>query len=121
MKPVSGWSSILIENGESGEEIQFYPDLLKARHSGLSYAMNTVDAFHTYRVLIIGDAFRVYVDGELKIDGAGRFTHPANGRSGISFGGANSPSLGGAYWESVRIHNRAQTLTDLVLSVRMDQ
>jgi hypothetical protein len=34
------------------------------------------------------------------------------------FGAANSPSLGEALWESVRIRNRALTLLDLALSIR---
>ena len=46
LKPVSGWSSILIENGTSFEEIQFLPDQVKARYCGLSYTMDTTDAFH---------------------------------------------------------------------------
>jgi hypothetical protein len=121
LKPVSGWSSILIENGVSGEEIQFFPEQVKARHCGLAHSMDTTDAFHTYRLLIKDNDFRVYVDGELKIDGAGRFTLPAyNGRSGIAFGAANSPSLGEAYWESVKIYNRARSLNDLVLSVQFE-
>jgi len=119
MKPVSGWSSVLIENGVSGEEIQFYPDRVKARNCGLFHSMNTTDAFHTYRVSIEKDDFRVYVDGELKIDGAGKLTRPAyNGRSGIAFGAANSPSLGEANWESVKIYNKARSLNDLVLSIQ---
>jgi len=119
LKPASGWSSVLMENGVSGEEIQFYPDQVKARNCGLAHQMDTTDAFHTYRIVIEEDDFKVYVDGELKIDGTGRFTRPAyNGRSGIAFGAANSPSLGEAYWESVKIHNRARSLNDLVLSIQ---
>ena len=47
-----------------------------------------------------------------------KFTGPAyNGRSGVAFGAANSPNLGEAYWESVKVHSRARSLNDLVLSV----
>ncbi|MBN2294307.1 MAG: hypothetical protein JXM70_17900 [Pirellulales bacterium] len=119
VKPISGWSSILIENGTSGEEIQFYTDRVKARHSGLSHALNTTDTFHTYHVSVINDDFKVSVDGELKIDGTGKLTHPSNGRSGICFGAANSPNRGEALWESVRIYNKAETLNDLVLSIQI--
>ncbi|HUT93648.1 MAG TPA: hypothetical protein VMY37_29560 [Thermoguttaceae bacterium] len=119
MKPVSGWSSVLIENGISSEEIQFYPDRVEARNCRLSHTMDTTDAFHTYRISIEEDDFKVCVDGELRIDGAGKLTRPAyNGRSGIAFGAANSPSLGEACWESVKIYNRARSLNDLVLSIQ---
>ena len=119
VKPISGWSSVLIENGTSGEEIMFYPDKVKARHCGLTYAMDTTDEFHTYRIVLQEESFKVYVDGVLRLDGEGRFTRPAwNGRSGVMFGAANSPSLGEALWESVKIRNAAVTLLDLVLSIR---
>lgn len=119
VKPISGWSSVLIENGVSGEEIMFYPDMVKARHCGLTHAMTTTDQFHTYRIAVQDETFRVYVDGELCLDGEGRFTRPAwNGRSGVMFGAANSPSTGEALWESVKIRNPAATLLDLALSIR---
>ncbi len=119
VKPISGWSSVLIENGVSGEEIMFYPDMVKARHCGLTHAMTTTDTFHAYRIVVQGETFRVYVDGELCLDGEGRFTRPAwNGRSGVMFGAANSPSTGEALWESVKIRNPAATLLDLALSIR---
>ncbi len=122
MKLVSGWSSILIENGVSSEEIYLHPDHVKARYCGLSHSMNTTDAFHTYRVSIEKESFKVYVDGELKIDGDGKFTGPTyNGRSGIAFGAANTPNLGEAYWESVKVQSRARSLNDLVLSVGASQ
>ncbi len=84
--------------------------------------MNTTSAFHTYRIVIKDKDFQVLVDGELKIDGTGKFTRPAyNGRSGISFGAANSPNLGEAYWESVKICNPARSLNDLVLEIRLSK
>ena len=119
VRPVSGWSSVMIENGVSGEEIMFYPDKVKARHDGLTYAMDTTDTFHTYRIAVKGDSFRVHIDGELRLDGEGRFTRPAwNGRSGVMFGAANSPSVGEALWESVKVSNVAVTLLDVTLSIR---
>jgi hypothetical protein len=119
LKTISGWSSVIVENGVSGEEICFYPDMVRARHCGLNHAVNTADAFHTYRIVLKEKDFQVYVDGQLRINGEGRLTHPAsNGRSGVMFGAANSPSLGEALWESVRIRNRAVTLLDLVLEIR---
>jgi len=122
LKVVSGWSSVLIENGVSSVEIQFYPDRVEARNCRLSHAIDTTATFHTYRISIEEDDFQVSVDGQPAIDGTGRLTHPAyNGRSGIAFGAANSPSLGEACWESVKIHNRARSLNDLVLSIRFKE
>ncbi len=119
LKVVSGWSSIIVENGVSSGEIQFYPDRVQSRHTGLSCSMDTSDDFHTYRLVIKDNDFKLFVDGELKLDGVGKLTHPAyNGRSGFAFGAANSPSLGEAYWESVKIRNRVRSLGDLVLSIQ---
>jgi hypothetical protein len=119
VKPVSGWSSVLVENGVSGEEIQFYPDRVQARGGGLAYPLEAAAAFHTYRVVVQNKDFKVYVDGELRLDGTGQYTRPAwNGRSGIAFGAANSPSVGEAYWESVKLRSSAKSLYDLALTIR---
>jgi len=119
LKTISGWSSVMVENGVSGEEFTFYPDQVKVRYSPLSYAMDTTDDFHTYRIEFGGQDFRVYIDGELRIDGKGRFTREAwNGRSGIMFGASNSPGMGEGLWQSVKVRNRAATLLDLVLSIQ---
>lgn len=119
LKPVSGWSSILVENGVSGVEVQFFTDRVEARSLGLRYALDAAGTFHTYRIEVQDRDFRVFVDGELRIDGTGRYTQPAwNGRSGIAFGGANSPSLGEALWRSVRLRGSAVAVLDLALSIR---
>ncbi len=119
LKQLAGWSSVMFENGTSGEEVQFYPDRVVARHSGLSHAMDTTDGFHTYRVAMQGESFRVYADGALILDGEGKFTRPAwNGRSGVMFGASNSPGVGEGLWEWVGVRNRAVTMTDLAVSVK---
>jgi hypothetical protein len=116
---LSGFSSVLVENGVAGEEILFFPDRVQVRSCGLRYLMPTTDAFHTYRIVIHRKDLKVYVNGQLRIDARGRFTSPApNGRSGVAFGGANSGSLGEALWESVKIHNPAVSLLDVALSIR---
>ncbi|NQT16850.1 MAG: hypothetical protein HQ582_29100, partial [Planctomycetes bacterium] len=118
VKLLSGWSSVLVENGTNGEEIMFHPDQIKIRHLGLSCPMVTTDTFHTYRIVMHGQDLKVYADGELRLDAAGQFTHPApNGRSGMAFGGANSPSVGEALWKSVKIRNPAVSLVDVALSI----
>ena len=119
LKPISGWSSLLVENGVSGVEVQFFPDRVEARSLGLAYRFEAAAAFHTYRIEVQKQDFKVYVDGELRLDGAGRYTQPAwNGRSGIAFGAANSPSLGEALWRSVSLRGSAASLYDLALSIR---
>jgi len=119
LKLLSGWSSVLVENGVAGEEIMFYPDRVVLRHDGLSSPMQTADTFHAYRIVMHRQDLKVYADGQLRLDGSERFTHPApNGRSGVAFGGANSPSVGEALWESVRIRNPAVSLLDVALSIR---
>jgi hypothetical protein len=118
LKLLSGWSSILIENGVAGEEIMFHPDRITLRHDGLSSPLQTADTFHTYRIVIHQQSLKVYADGQLCLDGTRRFKHPApNGRSGVAFGVANSPSVGEALWESVRIRNPAVSLLDVALSI----
>ncbi|NLX95317.1 MAG: hypothetical protein GXY83_04000 [Rhodopirellula sp.] len=118
VKTLSGWCSVLIENGVNGEEIMLLADQIKIRHCGLSCPMVTGDAAHTYRVVIHQQDIKVYADGELKLDGTGRLTHPApNGRSGVAFGGANSPQQGEAVWSFVKIRNPAVTWRDAALSI----
>ena len=122
LKPLSGWSSILIENGEVYEEVQFFPDKVKSRTSGLTYKMNATDRFHTYRIFMKDRDFQVYVDGTLRLDGPGKVTRPAlNGRCGVAFGGANSGSVGEALWESVKVQCDAAALLDLALSIRFSK
>ena len=70
VKLLSGWSSVLVENGINGEEIMFLPDQLKIRHCGLSCPTVTTDTFHTYRIVIHRRDLRVYVDGELRLGAA---------------------------------------------------
>lgn len=118
-KLLSGFSSVLVENGIAGEEVLVLPDQVKLRSSGLNYRMPTTDAFHAYRIVIQQRDLQVYVDGQLRIDARGRFTQPApNGRCGVAFGGANSPNTGEALWQSVKIRNPAVSLLDIVLSIR---
>ncbi len=119
LKQLTGWSSIMMENGVNAAEVQFFPDHLAVRGGGPSYSMNTADDFHTYRFEFGNKNLLVYVDGELCIDETGKFTRPGyDGRSGVMFGAANSGSVGEALWESVKVRNQAVTLLDLALSIR---
>ena len=118
-KVVSGWSNIIISNGVAIERICLYPDRISTYHSKITHEMDTTDDFHTYRIVTKGEDLRVYVDGELRLDASGMYTAPTpGGRNNVSFGAANSPSTGEAYWESVRFRTLGASLYDLVLSIR---
>jgi len=119
VKIVSGWSSLMVENGTSGDEVQLYPDQLKMRGVGLAAPVRLDDAFHTIRIVIQNTDMRVYVDDKLLIDGTGKYRTPApaGGRSGVFFGGANSNSQGEAIWQMVRLRNQTASLLDAVLKV----
>ncbi len=120
VKVVSGWNNIIVANGVAYERVALYPDHIAFYEAKLSHEMDTTDAFHTYRVVLRGKDIRVYVDGELRLDGTGRFTRPLPERNDIRIGAANSPNLGEAYWQSVKLGFAAASVSlfDLVLSVR---
>ena len=117
---VSGWNNIIVSNGRAYERVALYPDRVGLYEARLEHRMDTTGDFHTYRVVLKGDDIRVFVDDRLCLDGTGKFTKPLPGRNDIRFGAANSPSLGEAYWRSVKLRYAAGqiTLSDLVLSVR---
>lgn len=118
MRLLSGWSSLIVENGVAGEELQICAGRIQTRHGHQAYTTPTTDAFHTYRLVIQGRDLKVYVDGQLRIDAVGRFTSPApGGRSGVAFGAANSPQRGEGLWQSVRIRTPAVSLLDAALKI----
>jgi len=86
-KALSGHSGIIIANGVAEDELHIYPDRIGLLRAGLSHAMDAASDLHDYRVEIEGSDIRVFVDGELVIDGPGKLTATAaNGRNSISFG-----------------------------------
>ncbi len=118
-KVVAGKSSLIVANGVAEQEIRLYPDKIGARQAGLTYAMNTTDKFHTYRVEIQGKDIRVFVDGVLRLNGAGKFTQPAtSSRNAVLFGAASSGETGEACWRAIRVRSGSHLLHDIVLSVR---
>jgi hypothetical protein len=121
VKVISGWNNIMINNGVASERVMLYPDHIGTYYSGLRYDIDTTDGYHTYRVVLEGADIQIYVDGELRIDGAGMFTRVANGRNDLAFGAANSPSLGEALWRSVRMSTPGTghpQLYDLAVTLR---
>ena len=123
LKVVSGVSSVIFGNGETGQRLRFYPDRIELYHD-LTHRvdMDTTSAFHTYRIEIDGDDLTVFVDGERRIEGTGCFRQ---GRTRypnqVAFGAANSPELGEALWEYVRASTASAGIIDLVVSVDYPQ
>jgi len=118
-KVVAGKSALIVANGVAEQEVRLYPDQITTRHAGLTYAMNTTDAFHTYRIEIQAQDIRVFVDGVLRLDGVGKFTHPASSaRNAVLFGAASSNETGEACWRALRLRSGSHLLNDVVLSVR---
>ena len=118
VRPLSGWSSLVMENGVHYEEIQFFTDRIRARFCGLEYRLDAGTTFHTYRYVSQGTDFRVYVDGVLRIDGTAKLAQPVHARRrGVGFGAANSPSVGEALWESVKVRIPTKSLRDVVLAI----
>lgn len=124
VKVIDGWNNFTLGNGEHEERVTLYPDHIGTHYTRLRYDMDTTGAFHTYRVEIEGDDIRIYVDGELRIDGEGQFTHDAGGRNRASFGAANSPSTGEAIWRSVRLSSpgtRGAQVYDLAVRMQFGE
>ncbi len=122
LKTLAGTSSIIVENGVLREVIAFSPDEIRATTAAVRCALNTANAFHTYRMILRKQDVRVYVDGELCLDGTGRLTTPkASASSGVWFGAASSTTVGEALWESVKVRTPAVSLLDVVVSFRYGQ
>lgn len=119
VKVKSGSSFLIFTNGESGERLGLWPDRLEFfHHKNLKYVMDTTDDFHLYRVEIDGADVTVFVDGKLAIEAAGLLTARSGyARNQISFGAANSPMMGEAWWKAVRAQSTGTVCQDLVLSV----
>ena len=117
-KALSGHSGIIIANGVAEDELHIYPDRIGLLRAGLSHAMAAASDLHDYRVEIEGSDIRVFVDGELVIDGPGKLTAAAaNGRNSISFGASTSGTMGEALWERVRFRTGTTSVHDVVLVV----
>jgi len=120
MKVISGLNSLIFGNGKTGQRLCFYPDRIEFYHNpGHKFAMDTTDAFHTYRLEIQGKDVRVFVDGELRIEGKNCFSgkRPTY-RNEIAFGAANSSHIGEALWRSVRARLDSCACGDVVVRVK---
>lgn len=120
VKVVSGASHLIFSNGRSAERLRFAPDHIGFHHNRrLRHSMNAIDQFHDYRIEMKGDDIRVYVDGEPRIDGTGKFTPRSGYRNEVAFGASNSTDQGEAWWQSVKIRAARGTrlLRDVVVSM----
>ncbi len=119
-KVISGWNNVILCNGVATDRICLRPDAVSLySDSKVRYAMDTTDDFHTYRIVLRGQDVLVYVDGQLGLDGTGKFTAPVQplGRNDITFGAANSPEVGEALWQSVKLRTAGISVYDLALRV----
>ncbi len=116
VRHIRGFSSLAFADGRHEDRLMIYPDRIQMQHSGLRYAMDTTDRFHTYRVEIEGADYRVFVDGRLRIDGRGAYRGKASGgRTMVLLGAATSTHTGEAIWRNVTIETAAAGLQDMVL------
>jgi hypothetical protein len=75
---------------------------------------DTRDAFHTYRLIILGDDMAVEMDGKRLIEGRDAFWRPATSpRQFIRFGSTSKPFTGEAQWEFVRLGLRPATTAEV--------
>ena len=126
---------IRVANGVSVEYVTLGEKSIDLRHAGISCPFDTTSDFHTYTIVLKGRDIRIHVDGELKLDGTGKFTVSALDKShwlpflygsehwnkcSLLFGSASGPGHGEATWEFVRFRSATKSLSllDLVVSVR---
>ena len=119
VKVVSGSSFIIFSDGVAHERLGLWPDRIELwTRKSVCYKMDTTQDFHVYRIETKGKALKVYVDGELRIDGPGLFSRPFRGaRNEIAFGAANSGMMGEALWDYVKVRPTNYSCDDLVVSV----
>jgi hypothetical protein len=97
-----------VADGVHEDALSLYPDHIALWGAGLTYAMDTTDDFHTYRVRIQGGDVQVFADGRLVLDGKGKFVQPAEGgRNNCQFGAGSSTATGEALWKTMRFQMRS--------------
>jgi hypothetical protein len=118
VKAVAGGSFLIIGDGVTHERLGFWPDRIELyMHKDISFEMDTTDDFHTYRIESEGEDLKVYVDGELRLDGTGTLTPQGRTSNQLAFGAANSGMVGEAYWSQVRARTVSLGCRDLLISV----
>ncbi len=118
VKVISGLSRIIISNSLAQERLELFPDRIELwSRKTIRYAMDTTKDFHVYRIVTQGKNVKVYVDGELRLDGSGAYVKDGAGRNEICFGASDSTNVGEACWDYVRARGGGQSCYDLVLEV----
>jgi hypothetical protein len=88
---IYGELELNIADGAHATELMFFEGRVALFNVG-EYLMDT-DRFHIYRIVARENDIFLYVDGELKLDGTGRFTYDAQGENRVLFGDARTDSL----------------------------
>jgi len=84
------------------------------------YQTDTMDDFHTYRLVIQGTNMAVEMDGRRIIEGEAAFWRPASSpRKFIRFGSTSKPFTGEAQWQFVRLGLRRAAPTAAALPLRI--
>lgn len=83
---VPGEIILYIYDGTKYAILLFYTDVIVELHSGLGYAMNTTDSYHVYLFTAKESDFKIYVDGELRVDGTGEYNMPWTLDNMVAFG-----------------------------------
>jgi hypothetical protein len=97
--------AIMASDGVHEEGLTIYPNRLQLENAKRSVDFDAAGAPHTYRLEIKGTDVRLLADGILLLDGAGKFTTPAQGtppRNQCGFGCGASTATGEAVWQWVK-------------------
>jgi hypothetical protein len=117
-KVISGVNSVIFSNGVACDRVMLTPTGIRWYTVNQSYAMDTTDGFHTYRLVLRGQDMSLQVDGKTVLNAPGGFKEPApEGRNAFQFGAASSSEVGEALWKSVKLRTGSCCLADMVLSV----
>ncbi len=95
---------VRVADGRNEEVFTLYPDRIRAERAGLEAAIDLGTDFVSLRIAVGEGGFSVRgSDGEVLIDGSGRFEAPAyQGRRVLQFGGGSGAAMGEALWKSMR-------------------
>lgn len=118
VRVVSGLVRVIFANGSASERLDLRPDGIRLwSRASARHAMDTTDSFHDYRIELRGKVLRVLVDGKARIEVSEGWGRDAAGRNEVCFGAADSPSMGEALWELVRVRSGGLVCRDMVLRV----
>ena len=97
-----------VADGVHQETLTLYPNRIQLEGANRPYSINTSGSYHTYSLQISDEDIKVYVDGQIAINGVGKFTGaPAHSRipDQCAFGCGSSAAKGEAMWEWVKYDN----------------